>query len=555
MRLPALTAWGALAIAGAGTALLGAGRARADRLDVAAEARVNGSFQAASSMLLGTPDGTGPCGLQQSVDGGADVSGTVVGALYGRSYRYQVAASLGYYTLVCTPFLRRPVGGFDLRGEHALSDRTRLTASGHAIFDRFDRSNDARSGNTMDAGAMMASMMAATTTERGQAAGLPFMQGTFSLELQHGLSKRYGLRTGLTLRLLELLDTVARLPEFSTLGPMEAAELSVVGLRELTRGRIEVPIRYRVSHFYPGTLQELPPLDPKALPALALERGAVPPAHDLYLAGGYEHRISPRLVLHVEAGPALAVQPHLCTRLDPQLIPEGRCSIDPRILGIRGYDAPPPLEAQLGPLATLTLAGEASLSYARPRARFEVKVGRGYEPDPYAGALALLDRLALDYQWRPLWELTLSGNVQLLHSAYSSLGRVDDPPDRGAMKTQVVSPQDRTLYMALGNLGADWQLHRSVAVFVETSFQVFGIRGERVPLDPQSTIPGATQVPRFPTAPASTAMPPPATVLDVDAGYQQTERLTVLLGARVFFSTFPTPRREADLLIQARATP
>ena len=280
----------------------------------------------------------------------------------------------------------------------------------------------------------------------------------------------------------------------------------------------------------------------------------MPPAHDLYLAGGYEHRFSPRLMLHVEAGPALAVQPHLCTRLDPQLIPQERCSIDPRILGIRGYDAPPPLEGQLGPLATLTLAGEASLSYARPRARFEVKVGRGYEPDPYAGALALLDRLALDYQWRPLWELTLSGNVQLLHSAYSSLGRVDDPPDRGAMKTQVVSPQNRTLYMALGNLSADWQLHRFVAVFVETSFQVFGIRGERVPLDPRSMMPGTTQVPRFPTAPPATTVPP-ATVLDVDAGYQQTERLTVLLGARVFFSTFPTPRREADLLIQARATP
>lgn len=555
MRRPVLTACGALLIAGVG--VLGSGRARADRLDFAGEARVNASFQAASSMLLGTPDGTGPCGLQQSVDGGADVSGTVAGALYGRSYRYQIAASLGYYTLVCTPFLRRPVGGFDLRGEHALSDRTRLTASGHAIFDRFDRSNDARSGNTMDLAATMASMMAATPTERGQAAGLPFMQGSFSLELQHSLSKRYSLRTGLTLRLLELLDTVARLPEFSTLGPMESAELLVTGVRDLTQGRIEVPLRYRVSHFYPGTLQELPPTDPKALPALALERGAVPPAHDLYLAAGYEHRMSPRLTLHVEAGPAFAVQPHLCTRLDPQLIPEGRCSIDPRILGIRGYDAPPPLEAQLSQLATLTLAGEASLSYARPRARVEVKVARGYEPDPYAGALALLDRLALDFQWRPLWELTLFGNVQLLHSAYSSLGRVDDPPDRGLMKTQVVSPQNRTLYMALGNLGADWQLHRFVAVFLETSFQVFGIRGERVPLDPQSMMPGATQVPRFPAAPAPpVAMtPPPATVLDVDAGYQQTERLTVLLGARVFFSTFPTPRREADLLIQARATP
>jgi hypothetical protein len=454
---------------------------------------------------------------------------------------------------VCTPFLRRPVGGFDLRGEHALSERTRLTASGHAVFDRFDRANDARSGNTMDA-AMPATP---TPTDRGQAAGLPFMQGSFSLELQHSPSKRYGLRAGLTLRLLELLDTVAKLPEFSTLGPMESAELLVTGVRELVQGRIEVPLRYRVSHFYPGTLQELPPADPKQLPALALERSAVPPAHDLYLAGAYQRRISPRLTLHVEAGPALAVQPHLCTRLDLQLIPDGRCSIDPRILGIRGFDAPPPLEAQISQLATLTLAGEVSLSYARPRARFEVKVARGYEPDPYAGALALLDRLAVDFQWRPLWELTLSGNVQLLHSAYSSLGRVDDPPDRGLMKTQVVSPQNRTLYMSLGTLSADWQLHRFVAVFLETNFQIFGIRGERVPLDPRSPnsgMPGDTQVPRFPTAPASTTTPL-ATVMDVDAGYQQTQRLAVMLGARVFFGTFPVPRREADLLIQARATP
>lgn len=547
--------------AGALGLVLGLGPARAERFDLAGEARLNGSFSTANSMLLGTPDGSGPCGTQDVVDGSVDVSGTLVAALYGRSHRYQLAASLGYYSAVCTPFLRRPVGGFDLRGEHALSDRTRLTATGRAVFDRFDRANDARSGNSsaLTDPAADPTMPTTPVDNRGQAAGTGFVQATLSVELLHTLSKRYGLRAGFSLRLLEVLDSITRLPEFSTLGPMESAEFLVAAGRDLSRDRFELPLRYRVSHFYPATLQEILPKDPQLLPGLARQPGEVPPAHDLYLAGAWEHRFDPSFTLRIEAGPAVMIQPHLCLRLDAEQIPEGRCSIDARTTGVRGYDAPPRLEASLGPLAGLTLAGEASLSYTRPRARYEVRLTRGYEPDPYAGALALNDRLAFDYQWRPIWEVALYGSAQILHSAQTSLGRVSEPVDRGLRMTQVVSPQNRTLYMAMGNLGVDWQLHRFVALFLESNFQLLWIRGERVPVDPAMA--GGTEVPLFPAAPAPPRMgaepmaPPDPKEALVNPGYQQTLRLTVLFGVRVFFRTFPTPRREADVLYQARSLP
>lgn len=535
--------------------------ARADRLDVAGEARLGTSISAASQGLLGASDG--PCGSQTPVDGSFDVSGTVVGALYGRSYRYQLAGSLGYYTPVCTTFLRRPVGGMDLRGEHALTERTRLSITGHLVFDRFDRSNDARAGNPMGMDMAAAQPQPMTDLGTGQAAGTGFVQGSAAIEMQHALSKRYGLRTGFALRLFDAFASIDNLPEFSTLGPMYSGELQVAGSRELPRDKIELPLRYRVSHFYPATLQKqappIPdpppdPLPPAGPPGVLLSSGQVPPAHDLYLGAAWEHRFDPRFTLRVEAGPALMVQPHLCTVIDKAVIKDG-CSIDKRATGIRAFEAPPPLELPIGSLAGLTVAGEASLSYTRPRTRVEVKLTRGYEPDPYAGALALLDRLALDYLFRPFWELTIYGNLQLLHSAHTSLGRVSQPPANEAMmmmdRLQLVSPQNRTLYMALGNFSVDWQVRSFVSVFVETSFQVLAIRGERVPLDPKGM--GGTEVQRFPQPvpdPANPMGPPKE-----EPSWQETQRLTVLLGARLFFGTFPSLRREAELFSQARATP
>jgi hypothetical protein len=547
----------------AGVALLcaAASPARADRIDVAGEARLGTSISAASQGLLGAADG--PCGDQTSVDGSFDVSGTVVGAFYGRSHRYQLAGSIGYYTPVCTTFLRRPVGGLDLRGEHALSERTRLSVTGRLVFDRFDRSNDARAGNPMgmDMAAAQPQPQATTDLTAGQAAGTGFVQGSASIEAQHALSKRYGLRAGFALRLFDAFASIDNLPEFSTLGPMYAGEFLVAGSRELPRDKLELPLRYRVSHFYPATLQKQAPptpdpppdpLPPKGPPGVLLSSEQVPPAHDLYLAGAWEHRFDPRFTLRVEAGPALMVQPHLCTVIDPAVIKSG-CSIDKRASGVRAFEAPPPLELPLGSLAGLTVAGEASLSYTRPRTRVEVKLTRGYEPDPYAGALALIDRLALDYLQRPFWELTIYGNLQLLHSAHTSLGRVSQPPANEAMmmmdRLQLVSPQNRTLYMALGNFSVDWQLRSFVSVFVETSFQVLAIRGE--PLDPM--VRGGTEVQRFPQPvldPMNPTGPPPQ-----EPSWQETQRLTVLLGARLFFGTFPSLRREAELFTQARSTP
>jgi hypothetical protein len=94
-----------------------------------------------------------------------------------------------------------------------------------------------------------------------------------------------------------------------------------------------------------------------------------------------------------------------------------------------------------------------------------------------------------------------------------------------------------------------WQ---QLSVFAETSFQLMKIRGERVPeTSPKGMY--AQEVASFP----SPVLPPegtPTAAADPQS-YQTTERLTILLGLRVQFSTLPTPRREIDLLQTARAVP
>jgi hypothetical protein len=290
-------------------------------------------------------------------------------------------------------------------------------------------------------------------------------------------------------------------------------------------------------------------------------RGQLPPAHDVQLSPAWERKLSQKLTLHIEAGAALAVQPQLCQKLDPLLIAGNRCSIDARAPGIRGYDGAAPLEAELGRLGTLAPAGEVSLSYTAPRRHFELRLFRGYEPEPYAGALSLVERLSGNLHWRPLWDLLLFGSAQLLHSAQTSPARVSPPSgdyvytplaplppvtlpvENDGLLRQPIAPQNRTLLMTMGLVGAEYHVLGPLAVFLETSFIALKIRGERVPQVPSATpspMPTA-EVSLFPSTPGST--------------YQDTYRVSLIFGVRGQWDTVSSPRREPDLFTQTRAVP
>ena len=509
--------------------------AHARRLDFAVEARTAGLFTAGSAGQLGDGTSSGVCGPQPTADGGTNLSATVLALLQDKGSRYQLAGSVGYYALGCTPQLRRPVGGFDYKGEHQLTSNLRLTSSARAVFDVFDRSLDIRTG-TLDPGAAEPGT-AATDPALGQAAGVGFMLGSASVELTRSFAMAYALRAGLSLRLMQVSD-VLQLPESSTLGPMEVLEIPLAFGREIKSDRFEGLLRYRLSHLYAATFRDV------------LTRSQVPSAHDVYVAGVWERKLLPNWTLHVEAGPALAFQPQLCQLFDQRLQANDQCSYDDRAPGIRGYDAPPPLEATLGRRTTLTLAGEASLAYAIPRRRFELHLSRSYDADPYAGALSLIDRLAGELSWRPSWDLALYGNLQLLHTTQTSPARTSALPE--GEPTQPLAPQNRTLWMALGSFGADYRVWQQLSVFAETSFQLMKIRGERVPeTSPQGMY--AQEVASFPSPVLPPGGTPPAAA--DPQSYQTTERLTILLGLRVQLSTLPRPRREIDLLQSARAVP
>jgi hypothetical protein len=248
----------------------------------------------------------------------------------------------------------------------------------------FDRTLDVRSGsgNMIDPNLPMTSQ---------SASGQYFFTTSASVELQHTWNDRYGLRAGLSWRALELLSSLDSLPTYSTLGPMQSIEASAIFGRNFRRHRFELPLRYRLSYLYAGTWRNVLSASRSSQPMMS---SSVAPGNTSSISAS---PCAPK------PGSSSLRRPHLCTRLDPLLVVGDRCSIDGRVRGIRGNDNPPPLEVAAGPLATLSFGGEVSLSYVGPRRRFDLRLTRGYEPDAYAGALTLWDRLGGDFVVRPKW--------------------------------------------------------------------------------------------------------------------------------------------------------
>ncbi len=494
--------------------------ARADRIDFLGELRSSSMVGFANAGQFGTGDDRGPCGVSPRFDFGQEVSGTATMLATSRRYRHQLSLSVGYIAQYCTPILRRPVFGLDYKAEHALTSRTRLSGQARATVDVFDRTLDVRSGS----GAMMDPNLPTTTQS---ASGQFFITPSASIELSHAFSEQYGLRVGLSWKALELLEAVDTLPTYSTLGPMESVEVSVLALRNFDRHRFDLPLRYRLSALYSGTLRDI------------LPRSDVKPAHDVFVGAAWEYKLDQRFTVRTETGLIAAAQPHLCTRLDPLLVAGNRCSIDGRVQGIRGNENPPPLEVAIGTVGTLSFGGEVSLGYVGPRRRFDVRLARGYEPDPYAGALSLWDRLGGDFLIRPFWELAIYGSAQLMHGTQTSPGRVSPPSEDPFL--QLVSPQNRTMYLLISSVGGSYRVVGPLSVFAEGNVFAMAIRGERVPEYPALGQPVKAEVSRFPTDPTQST--------------QNSSRFALQLGIRVQFDTLPVPRRESELLRDARALP
>jgi len=494
--------------------------AHAARVDFLGEVRSSSFVSVANVGQFGTSDDSGPCGLDPKWDGGGEVSGTAVLLATSKAFRHQLALSLGYSAQVCTPLLRRPVFGLDYRGEHSLSTRTKLSGQARASVDVFDRTLDVRSGSS---GMTDPNLPPSAQSASGQY----FVTISAGVEAQHNFSEKYVLRTGLAWRALELLESLDTLPTYSTLGPMESVEASVSIARTSERHRFEIPVRYRLSFLYSGTWREV------------LLRSQVKPTHDVFVGGAWEYKLDQRFTFRTEAGLIAGAQPHLCTRLDPALVEGDRCSIDARVHGIRGNVDPPPLEVAAGQLATLSFGGEVSLGYVGPRRRFDVRLNRGYEPDAYAGALTLWDRLGGDFVYRPVWELALYGSLQLMHGAQTSPGRVS--PRADGVLLQPVSPQNRTIYLLMSSFSASYLVAGPLSIFAEGNLFAMAIRGEHVPEYPALAVDYPTEVSRFP--------------LDPTVSTQNSTRFTLLFGLRAQLDTLPVSRREVEILRDARALP
>lgn len=501
-------------------ALWNSSSAEAARFDYFGEVRTSTFVGVANAGQYGTGDDTGICGADPGWDIGAETSATVAFLAQSKRFRHQLALSFGYSAQLCTPILRRPSFGFDYRGEHALSNRTRITGQARAGIDVFDRTLDVRSGQS---GQSDPNLPPTSQSASGQF----FITTSASVELQHSISDRMALRAGLSWRALEILESPDALPIFSTLGPMQSLEASFSVGRTWNRHRIELPARYRLSALYAGTLRDV------------LSRNEVKPAHDAFVGGAWEYKLDQRFTVRAETGIGIAAQPHLCVRLDPQLVAGNRCSIDGRVQGIRSNLSPPPLESAIGQVSTLTVGGEVSFGYVGPRRRVDLRLARGYEPDPYAGALTLWDRLGGDFLYRPLWELALYGSLQLMHGAQTSPARVSQPADGPLL--QVVSPQNRTIYMLLSNVGVGFNVWGPVSAFAEGNLFAMAIRGEPVPEYPALGREFPTEVARFP--------------FDPSLSTQNSTRFVLYLGLRAQLDTMKQSRREIELLREARSLP
>ncbi|MCS6914540.1 MAG: hypothetical protein NZ890_15030 [Myxococcota bacterium] len=446
--------------------------ARGAQVEVFGELRASGVALLGTASQFGPTDAPGPCGPTPPADGGAYLSGTAVLVASAPHFRHQVGLSAGYYSIVCTDSMRRPVGGLDYRGRHQLGPRTALTASLRASLDMFDRTLDLRIGTVVPE---------QTLQQPDLVAGTLFLLGSSELELEHLLSRRYGLRAGLSMQTLQMFADVARLSEFTTLGPMTAAQAQLTGFRLGPAHRLELTLRYRVSHFHPVTLaRDKPPW-------------AVPPAHDASARLGWERSLDARWTLRAEAGLALAHQDHLC--LSGSLT--GSCSIDELAPGVRGADRPPLGELPLGARTTGIFLGEAAVRRWDRRWAVEAGFTRGYEPNPWAGALDLVNRLQLAMVLRPNPDLQVRGNALVGHHGHTSPARI--APALQAEHLPFTAPQNRTMIMFQGALAVDWAAWGSVAWFVQADAQVFAIRGEAVlDRDSEGTARSVRQVGAFP---------------------------------------------------------
>ncbi len=347
--------------------LLGApAPARAQRLQLFGEVRLSAIGAAASTGLLGPgpvqlgqPPSPQPCGPVPRTDFGGALTGTGVALLEGNHYRYQLGLSAGYFAFLCTPSLKRPVGGLDFRGEHHFGDRTVLTTTLHGTLDSFDRSLDLRSG-VLDA-------VVQGTQLTGS--GKPYLSLAGTLEVEHNFTGSLGLHAGLATQAVEILAPFSQFSSFATLGSMEAAEVTATPF--LLRGpggreRFDLTARYQISHYFAASQSDV------------IERWQLPATHDGSLAFGWEHRLSLFTTLRLEGGAAVAYQPALCVPPTPG---SGDCSIDHAAPGIRGSIGAPPLEVQLSRKNTGTFVGQVVLRRGDRDRIFEAQLFRGYEPN------------------------------------------------------------------------------------------------------------------------------------------------------------------------------
>lgn len=499
---------------GAGALMLAAllpGLARGARVEIFGELRASGVALLGSASQFGPTGATGPCGPTPPADGGAYLSGSAVLLASAPHFRHQLGLSAGYYSIACTDSMRRPVGGLDYRGRHQFGERTTLTAGVRASLDMFDRTLDLRIGTVAPE---------QTLQQPDLVAGTLFLLGRGDLELEHRLSRRHGLRAGLSLQTLQMFADVARLSEFTTLGPMTAAEAQLAGFRQGTARRLELALRYRISHFHPVTLaREQPP-------------GAVPPAHDASVRLGWERHLDARWTLRAEGGLALAHQDHLCLSEAPY----GSCSIDELAPGVRGADHPPRGELSMGARTTGIWLAEALLRRWDRRWGMEASLSRGYEPNPWAGALDLVNRLQLATVLRPNAALQVTGSALVGHHGHTSPARIAPAFEEEHLPR--TAPQNRTMIMFQGALAVDWAAWGGVALFVQADAQVFAIRGEAV-LDrsPEGTVRSVRQVGAFPQE---------------GEAFQTLWRLGLQCGVRLHRQE---PPREQGLLQAARAIP
>lgn len=502
---------------GLGLVAASGGAAEAARLDLFGELRGAGLAILGSPVQFGGGGPNGRCGEAPPADGGAYFAGTGLLSVTAPAYSYRLALSAGYYAIACTDSLRRPLGGLDYRGRHRFGERTQLRSGLRGNFDVFDRTLDIRLGTFDPSQQELAPP---------PAAGTVYLTANAYVELERWLDRRHALRATASLQTMQIFTDIRRLAEYTTLGPMTAAELQLDGVRAEQRDVVQLSLRYRVSHYYPVTL------------ALDHPQGEVPPAHDGSVRAQYERRLSPLLTLRGDLGVALARQDQLCVA-GPALQAQNSCSIDWSAPGVRGAANAPAAEFALGRRTTGTFVGEVGLRYQSQRHSIEATLSRGYEPNAYAAALDLANRLSATAQLRPFPALLLTGSALIGHHGHTSPGRLSsvNPDDLEAPR---VSPQNRTMIMTQGSLGADWTLRRSVAVFGQLDAQVFAIRGEEVQARDQGGAPRPDmdgQVPQVAGFPQG------------GDAFQTVWRLSFLVGVRVF--TEP-PRREPGLLQSVR---